>query len=59
MDDIIIKDNGWYKLMYNPRELYIYITIEYNTNTSIPRDINPKDIVRSTCITNEDVEITG
>lgn len=59
MDDIIIEDNGWYKLMYNPRELYIYITIEYNTNTSIPRDINPEDIVRPTCITNEDVEITG
>lgn len=34
MDDIIIEDNGWYKLMYNPRELYIYITIEYNTDTS-------------------------
>ena len=35
MDDIIIEDNGWYKLMYNPRELYIYITIEYNTDTSV------------------------
>lgn len=30
MDDIIIEDNGWYKLMYNPRELYIYITMEYS-----------------------------
>ena len=35
MDDIIIEDNGWYKLMYNPRELHIYITIEYNTDTSV------------------------
>ena len=35
MDDIIIEYNGWYKLMYNPRELSIYITIEYNTDTSV------------------------
>ena len=32
---------------------------EYNSDTSIPRDINPEDIVRTTCITSEDVEITG
>lgn len=40
MDDIIIEDNGWYKLMYNPRELYIYIIIEYNTDTSAEHPVN-------------------
>lgn len=34
MENIVIRDNGWYKIMYNPRELFIYITIEYNSNTS-------------------------
>ena len=48
MNDIIIEDNGWYKLMYNPRELYIYITIEYNTDTSAEHPVNLQgdDIVR-------------
>ena len=46
MNDIIIEDNGWYKLMYNPRELYIYITIEYNTDTSAGHPIKDDDIVR-------------
>ena len=46
MDDIIIEDNGWYKLMYNPRELYIYITIEYNTDTSVRHSKMNDDIVR-------------
>lgn len=32
---------------------------EYNTNTSIPHLNKSEDIVRSTCITNEDVEIIG
>ena len=48
MDDIIIEYNGWYKLMYNPRELYIYITIEYNTDTSPYCPTNEgNDIVRA------------
>ena len=47
MDDIIIEDNGWYKLMYNPRELYIYITIEYNTDTSSQHLNKDEDIVRA------------
>lgn len=34
MEDVIIEDNGWYKIMYNPRELSVYITIEYNSDTS-------------------------
>lgn len=46
MDDIIIEYNGWYKLMYNPRELYIYITIEYNTDTSAGHPVKDDDIVR-------------
>ena len=46
MDDIIIEDNGWYKLIYNPRELYIYITIEYNTDTSAGHPAKDDDIVR-------------
>ena len=58
MDDIIIEDNGWYKLMYNPRELYIYITIEYNTDTSAEHPVNLQgdDIVRTT-LNKEDVEL--
>lgn len=34
MEDVIIEDNGWYKIMYNPRELSVYITIEYNSDMS-------------------------
>ena len=56
MDDIIIEDNGLYKLMYNPRELYIYITIEYNTDTSAQHPSKGEDIVRPTDI-NETVEL--
>lgn len=29
MNDIIIEDCGFYKLKYNPQELFIYIEIEY------------------------------
>lgn len=47
-------ENNIFKSLAVPKSL-----IEYNTDTSIPRDINPEDIVRPTCITNEDVEITG
>ena len=47
-------ENSIFKSLAVPKSL-----IEYNTNTSIPRDINPEDIVRTTYITNEDVEITG
>ncbi len=46
MNDIIIKDNGWYKIMYNPKELYIYIKVEYNNNTSTGHPIKDDDIVR-------------
>lgn len=46
IDDIIIEYNGWYKLMYNPRELCIYITIEYNTDTSAGHPVEDDDIVR-------------
>ena len=57
MDDIIIEDNGWYKLMYNPRELYIYITIEYNTDTSAqPLSNKGEDIVRP-ILNNEGIEL--
>ena len=49
MDNILIRNEGWYRLMYNPNELYVYIEIEYNTDTSIPHE--SEDIVRSTCIT--------
>ena len=56
MDDIIIEDNGWYKLMYNTRELYIYITIEYNTDTSTRHSSKSDDIVRTT-LNKEDVEL--
>ena len=56
MDDIIIEYNGWYKLMYNPRELYIYITIEYNTDMSVRHSNKSDDIVRTTA-NKEDVEL--
>ena len=57
MDDIIIEDNGWYKLMYNPRELYIYITIEYNTDMSAqPLSKKGEDIVRP-ILNNEGIEL--
>lgn len=57
MDDIIIEDNGWYKLMYNPRELYTYITIEYNTDTSAqPLSNKGEDIVRP-ILNNEGIEL--
>lgn len=46
MNDIIIEDNGLYKIMYNPKELYIYINIEYNNNTSAGHPIKDDDIVR-------------
>ena len=46
MNDIIIEDNGWYKIMYNPKELYIYIKIEYNNNTSAGHPMKDDDIVR-------------
>ena len=46
MNDIIIEDNGWYKMMYNPKELYIYIKIEYNNNTSAGHPMKDDDIVR-------------
>ena len=46
MNDIIIEDNGLYKIMYNPKELYIYIKIEYNNNTSAGHPIKDDDIVR-------------
>lgn len=55
MDDIIIEYNGWYKLMYNPRELYIYITIEYKTDTSVRHSSKNDDIVQ-TASNKEDVE---
>lgn len=34
MKDILIKNNEQYKVMYNPIELYVYLVIEYNTDTS-------------------------
>ena len=46
MNDIIIEDNGLYKIMYNPKELYIYINIEYNNNTSAGHPVKDDDIVR-------------
>ena len=46
MNDIIIEDNGLYKIMYNPKELYIYINIEYNNNTSTGHPVKDGDIVR-------------
>ena len=46
MNDIIIEDNGLYKIMYNPKELYIYISIEYNNNMSAGNPVKDYDIVR-------------
>lgn len=34
MEDILIENKGQYKVMYNPRELYVYLEIEYNSDTS-------------------------
>lgn len=52
MNDIIIEDNGLYKIMYNPKELYIYINIEYNNNTSAhhPTCNDEDDDIVRTCI---------
>ena len=47
MEDILIEDNGLYKVMYNPRKLYIYINIEYNTDTSAEHLKKDEDIVRA------------
>ena len=55
MEDILIEDNGLYKVMYNPRKLYVYINIEYNTDTSAEHLKKDEDIVRATDI-NETVE---
>ena len=55
MEDILIEDNGLYKVMYNPRKLYVYINIEYNTDTSTEHLKKDEDIVRATDI-NETVE---
>ena len=38
--------------MYNPNELYVYIEIEYNTDTSAHYPNRGNDIVR-TCIKDE------
>lgn len=46
MENILIEDCGYYRLMYNPQELYIYIEIEYNTDTSAGHPIKDDDIVR-------------
>lgn len=46
MNNILIEDRGWYKLMYNPNELYVYIEIEYNTDTSAGHPVEDDDIVR-------------
>lgn len=43
---------------YNYLECPIY-SQEYTSDTSIPHPKKDEDIVRTTCITNEDVEITG
>lgn len=55
MEDILIEDNRLYKVMYNPRKLYVYINIEYNTDTSAEHLKKDEDIVRATDI-NETVE---
>lgn len=47
----------WNKLSYEVLEELS--KLEYNTDTSIPHLNKSEDIVRSTCITNEDVEIIG
>ena len=52
MDNILIRNEGWYRLMYNPNELYVYIEIEYNTDTSAHYPNRGNDIVR-TCIKDE------
>lgn len=46
MKDILIEDDGEYKVMYNPNGLYIYIEIEYNTDTSAGHPVKDDDIVR-------------
>lgn len=56
MEDIIIENNGWYKVMYNLRELSIYIKIEYNTDMSVRHSNKSDDIVRTTS-NKEDVEL--
>ena len=56
MEDILIEDNGLYKVMYNPRKLYVYINIEYNTDTSAEHLKKDEDIVRATDI-HETVEL--
>ena len=56
MEDILIEDNGLYKVMYNPRKLYVYINIEYNTDTSFRHSKMNDDIVRTTS-NKEDVEL--
>ena len=55
MEDILIEDNRLYKVMYNLRKLYVYINIEYNTDTSAEHLKKDEDIVRATDI-NETVE---
>ena len=55
MEDILIEDNRLYKVMYNPRKLYVYINIEYNTDTSAEHLKKDEDIVRATDI-NDTVE---
>lgn len=56
MEDIIIENNGQYKVMYNPRELSIYIKIEYKTDTSVRHSNKNDDIVRTTS-NKEDVDL--
>lgn len=34
MNDIIIEDCGFYKIKYNSQQMYVYIEIEYNSDTS-------------------------
>ena len=56
MNDIIIEDNEWYKIMYNPKELYIYIKIEYNNNTSAGHPTNEGDDIVRTLMKIKEIE---
>ena len=46
MENILIEDRGYYKVIYNPKELYVYIEVEYNTDTSAGHPVKDDDIVR-------------
>lgn len=55
MEDIIIEDYGWYKIKYNPVELFVYLEIEYNTDTSV-RHLKVSDDIVQTVSNKEDTE---